>query len=241
MRVLEDMIDEQVSARDHLFVSLCPGLLVFRPLYHGRPFSHGVEAEIAHWVQLAKLSPGKGRAVFVHFENDVQEYVSNLPDDDRDSRDQAVTEGIIHAVELRTGLANVEATRLYRRVKAGQATSSTLREEFRAVDVANVIQMLPRIKRDAEEAWLNGILRGGPDVMSLPPQKPERVLVITAKDWADFRMSKLRRIARFLSVGTEGGWGPPRVTAQIAPRAKPPRSGQPRGVSTPPPAPAAPT
>jgi hypothetical protein len=208
MRVFEDMIDEEVAARDHRCVSMCPGRLVYRPLYHGKPYTRGVEAEIAHWVQLAKLCPGTGRAVFVHFDEDVQEYVTNLPASERETHDQAVREGILRAIERRTGLGTQDADRLYQKVKAGLPTSSTLREQFRAIDVSNIEHELPEMARAAEGLWLEGALRGGGEGMLIPASDP-RVLVVRAKDWSDFRTKRFRGVARFLSEGARRGWGLP--------------------------------
>jgi hypothetical protein len=71
IRTLTQEIENQVSARDHLFVSHVDGLLIFRPLCLGRSeFSSGVEAEIDHWDSQVHSGILK-RAVFVHFYEDV--------------------------------------------------------------------------------------------------------------------------------------------------------------------------
>lgn len=66
---LAEQIQFQIALRDHLLVSHCEGLLVYRPFWGGRPkFSRGVAAEVEHWKLLATSDK---RAAFVHVEEDI--------------------------------------------------------------------------------------------------------------------------------------------------------------------------
>jgi hypothetical protein len=69
LSVLEQQIQFQISSRDHFFVAVTRGLIVFRPLFDEGEYSRGVQAEIWHW-SLIGVAESK-RIIFVHFQKDV--------------------------------------------------------------------------------------------------------------------------------------------------------------------------
>lgn len=77
-RTLEDAIRSEIPFRDHLLVSSCTHLIVFRPLYHDGTFSRSVSREIRYWAQLADHQKYERRAAFLHSPDDVRLAVAAL-------------------------------------------------------------------------------------------------------------------------------------------------------------------
>lgn len=93
LSLLEDMLQEQLAARDFLFVSICPHILVFRPLSKGDPYSSGVTEEIRLWTDLAAADHLR-RIGLLHLQEDVDAYRQQTEShaERRTLREEALTE-----------------------------------------------------------------------------------------------------------------------------------------------------
>jgi hypothetical protein len=162
IRGFEEAVSDQISARDHLFVEHCRSLLVYRPLFQGRPYSLGVQAEIDHWAQLAGHDRHR-RIAFVHFDVDVSDFQESLRSEPNFRGKRAVALASLRRdiVARHTSYTPERAQQLLAIVESKHQEANILDESFMPDRVDYVRKNLPAIEAEAENLWLQDYLRYG--------------------------------------------------------------------------------
>lgn len=175
IRALEDIIGDQISSRDHLFVEHCKSLFVYRALLGGNPYSHGVRAELDHWAELAQHFPDR-RAAFVHTDQDIADFNEYLAHDVnfQSARLEALQSHRRDIVARLTGYDDVKSLQLLRKVEAHKPDASILDEGFMPAKLDLVQRNMAAIVSEAEKRWLDEYLQYG----LMPPRiRPAQVKV----------------------------------------------------------------
>lgn len=160
LRLFERDIEQQTSSRDHLLVSHTDGLLVFRPFIWEGSFSSGVEAEIRHWVYLAKTDDTK-KAVFIHFEEDIGVWFSTHQysfNNEVNSWAEFLLADNYHMSVVKAR----EVREWITRNKDGILDGGLLPTE----DMQRISEQFPDIKKEAKINYLGATLTGVGDVAS---------------------------------------------------------------------------
>jgi hypothetical protein len=159
---MEDVLQDQLSARDHLFVEHCSSLLVFRPLIDGRPFSDGVTAEVRHWAQLAQVYTDR-RIAFVHFTEDVvtfAERVKREAGEDRWKLRARALESFRGVVAAKLVNVSPEIAAQMVDLAASKRQGANMLDEGPRIDKQQKIRdKLPEIEAAAEKMWLESYLQ----------------------------------------------------------------------------------
>jgi len=186
LRALERQIQFQISSRDHLLVSHSDCLLVFRPFFQDGEWSGGVQAEIDHWVLLAKTDPKK-KAVFVHFEEDVRDRARV----ENPARIELEVENtLVHIVEKGHHLSWEKAKEVLRKKGSAMLDSGTLPLS----DLSQIHDLLPKYKEQARQDVLIRHFTGIDD------PDPKRVAIIVVK--SPYELKKMvPSIATYLKHG----------------------------------------
>jgi hypothetical protein len=200
LRSLEQQIECQVSARDHLFVSWAHGLLVFRPLVLDGEWSSGVRAEMAHWDLISRAEPAK-RAVIIHFDEDVKQFLSQEDQQASEAirRDQQIKDEMVTCISKEFGL---QERRVERHLEHLERGSEMLDQGPGTPSVEQQIAArLEEFRNKARQTWLVKRLGGhelGPDVTKAISRGQLGVWVVRHHD--ELR-TRYQEIAAFLRDG----------------------------------------
>lgn len=158
---LERQIEMQVSSRDHLFVSLSPSLLVYRPLFQEGVWSGGVEAEIRHWRLLAAGDKQK-RAVFIHFTEDIQAFLdASMPQPEgRAAMTSAIRTNMYKYLEEHFGLHLQNAEQVCKNIAQGRPIGMLEESPSTPHDMEEIQRQFPAALETATRDWMLGVLAG---------------------------------------------------------------------------------
>ena len=189
VKMLASKLTDQISSRDHLFVSLCEGLFVYRPLYGARmDFSQGVRAEVDHWADLVNSGVRK-RCAFVHFEKDVKGCVERRSKDTKDPLSAAVKARLRMFLKEERKLNDREINSL---TSSGRLPSGSILDKARRA-AGNIEQEYPSWVRQVKTRFLRDLLMA--NYVHL-----EEGAVWVLEDAAEFR-AKVPEIVSFLKYG----------------------------------------
>jgi len=203
LAAFEHQIEWQVSSRDHLLVSWCGNLLVFRPFYQESSWSGGVQAEVAHW-KLHAVGDATSRIGFIHFKEDVELLLKETAANHtlRQERGSVVgrTAAALASAALR--LAPNVAADVIDFVKKGKPAGMLDKAPANPGIIEAVENNLPAYEQQARTKWLSEKLTGADLGHVSPETLGQRVGVWIFCD-ADVLEEDCESIASFFRLGRQ--------------------------------------
>lgn len=161
LRTFERQIEFQISSRDHLFVSWCNGILIFRPLFLEGTYSSGVQAEIVHWKLLAKTDHKK-LAAFIHFEEDVivlRDY-HNSDNRRKGKMQQQIRDELIEIISQNSSISVKNAELVIDYIDKGRPSEMLEQAPIQPNLIEEIANKIPGFEKKAGENWLLKELTG---------------------------------------------------------------------------------
>ncbi len=165
MQEIEDIAEQiefQMSLRDHLLVSHCGGLLVYRPYWGGRRgFSRGVYAEVKHW---NLVSSEDKRAAFVHCKSDIKGLRFALNKNDPSTLSVALKSEVRNQISKDNGVDAETSDSIINHVVSRIVSASALSGGVYKNVLKNVEANWEKIVKTAKIQILGGYLTGNANV-----------------------------------------------------------------------------
>ena len=157
----EHRIEWQVSSRDHLLVSWCDDILVFRPFFREGAWSDGVRAEIVHWMLHAREDQNR-RMGLVHFQEDIDAMLAYI--NKRSELAAEMSAGVSNEVDRiiseDTGLAEDLAAKVVNFIEQGKPAGMLDQATVTPDAVQSIESNLAEFWETARANWLRRKLSG---------------------------------------------------------------------------------
>jgi len=171
LSAFEHQIEWQVSSRDHLLVSWCKNVLVFRPFYQESVWSGGVQAEITHW-KLHAATDATRRIGFIHFKEDANLLLKTVGANQMltEERKSTIARKTSEIVGARHRLNMNVASGIVDFILKGKPAGILDKAPVNPQIIGPIETSLPQYSKTARAEWLFEKLTGA-DFGHVPPEK----------------------------------------------------------------------